>query len=209
MYRPKHFDVDEVERLHALIRDEPFGTLVSRTPDGFVASHIPFVLRANQGSRGALFGHVARANRQWESFDGRTEVLATFHGPHAYVSPAWMESPSNVPTWNYVAVHVYGCPRVLESPSIVRERMDELVAQSEANRASPWSTTDAPADFVDGMLRGIVAFDLEIERIEGKWKLSQNKSEADRRRAIEGLEAEGGATGCDTAAEMRRALDAD
>ncbi len=203
MYRPKHFDVDEISRLHELIREEPFGTLISPDSAGLVASHVPFVLRAG-GDLGTLFGHVARSNAQWKGFDGATEVLVTFQGPHAYVSPAWMESESNVPTWNYIAVHAYGRPRILESPTVVRERMNELVAQSERSRSLPWTIEDAPADFVEKMLRGIVAFDLEIERIEGKWKLSQNKSEADHQGALDGLEAEGGEAGAEMAREMRR-----
>lgn len=209
MYRPKHFDVEDVERLQALVRHQPFATIVSPSPEGLVASHIPFVLRPNEGPHGLLFGHVARANRQWEAFDGEAEALVTFQGPHAYVSPAWMESASNVPTWNYVAVHVYGRPRILESPAVVRERMEELVGQSEQGRNAPWTTADAPAEFLDGMLRGIVAFDLLIDRIEGKWKLSQNKSDSECRRVIAGLESEGGAAGRETAREMRRELDED
>ncbi len=204
MYRPKHFDVEDLDLLHGLIRAHSFGTLVSNGEDGLVASHIPFLLDPDEGASGSLFGHVARANPQWRDFDGRSDLLVTFQGPHAYVSPAWMEAETSVPTWNYVAVHVYGRPRIVEDSDRVRASIERLVAANEAPRVNPWTTTDAPPSFVDGMLRGVVAFDLPIDRIEGKWKLSQNKSPADRRGAIDGLEAEGGTPGCEVAEEMRK-----
>ncbi len=207
MYRPRHFDVDDLARLHSMIRGQSFGTLVSLGAEGLVASHIPFLLDPEQGPSGSLFGHVARANSQWKGFDGQAEVLVTFQGPHAYVSPAWMEGDQNVPTWNYVAVHVSGRPRVIADPDRVRTSIERLVAANESSRSSPWTTQDAPSDFVDGMLRGIVAFDLGIHRIEGKWKLSQNKAEVDRCGAIAGLEAEGGTAACDIAREMRASLE--
>lgn len=204
MYRPRHFDVDDIARTHAMIEEHPFGSLISRDESGLVASHIPFLLDRAVGELGSLFGHVARANDQWQSFDGAREVLVLFQGSHAYVSPAWMPGERNVPTWNYLAVHVYGRPRVVEDPEVVRARIESLVAANEASRSAPWTTADAPADFVDGMLGGIVAFDLPIDRIEGKWKLSQNKSEEDRAGAIAGLEREGGTAGCEVAQEMRK-----
>lgn len=206
MYRPKHFDESDAERMHAMIREHSFGALVSAGDRGIVASHIPFTLDSECGALGSLFGHVARANDQWRAFDGDAEVLVIFQGPHAYVSPAWMPGERNVPTWNYVSVHVSGRPRLIDEPDIVRARIEGLVATNEASRTKPWKTTDVPADFVDGMLGGIVAFDLPIDRLEGKWKLSQNKNDADRRGAIAGLEAEGGLAGCDVAKEMRRTL---
>lgn len=206
MYRPKHFDVDDLARMHAMIREHSFGTLVSQHESGPVATHIPFLLDPARGPRGCLVGHVARANDQWRSFDGNTEVLVIFLGPHAYVSPAWMDSERNVPTWNYTAVHAVGRPQVLDDPDVARTRIEELVEANEGPRTKPWTTRDAPEDFVDGMLGGIVPFDLEIDRLEGKWKLSQNKSEADRLGAIDGLENEGGASGCDVAKEMRKTL---
>lgn len=206
MYRPKHFDEPHFERLHEFVREQPFGTIVSQGEAGLEASHVPFLIDAVPDSPGRLFGHLARANPQWRAFDGEAECLTVFQGPHAYVSPAWMESASNVPTWNYVAVHAYGRPEVIEDPDRVRAGIERLVATSEAFRSSPWATGKAPADFIDGLLRGIVAFDLPIDRIEGKWKLSQNKSEADRRGIIRGLEAEGGEASSDLARVMRDRL---
>jgi len=206
MYRPKHFDVRSTERMHAMIREYPFGALVSTGESGFVASHLPFTLDPERGALGRLSGHFARANDQWRGFDGDAEALVLFQGPHAYVSPAWMSGARNVPTWNYIAVHVFGRPRIIDDPEIARARLESLVAANEAFRATPWTTGDAPADFVDAMVGGIVAFDLPIDRLEGKWKLSQNKTETDRRGAIEGLETEGGPAGCDVAREMRREM---
>lgn len=205
MYRPRHFDVSDRATLLEQIRKEPFGVLFSQVDQRLVASHVPFLLETGDGGD-VLFGHVARPNEQWRDFDGRREVLVVFSGPHAYVSPAWASPEKTVPTWNYVAVHVYGVPRIVEDPTSVRRRIDELVAEHEGRRDRPWASEQLPDELVGGLLRGIVAFELVVDRIEGKWKLSQNKSEDDRRGVVQGLEAEGGAPGWDVAREMRKEL---
>ena len=203
MYRPRHFDVSDRAELLEQIRKEPFGVLVSQGGQGLVASHVPFLLERGEDGD-VLFGHVARPNEQWRDFDGQSEVLVVFSGPHAYVSPAWASPEKTVPTWNYVAVHVYGVPRIVEAPAVVRQRIDQLVAEHEGRRDRPWASDQLPESLFGGLLRGIVAFELVIDRIEGKRKLSQNKSEADRRGVVQGLEAEGGAPGWDVAREMRK-----
>lgn len=191
MYIPAPFHVTDVATLHAFIRAHSFGVLITAAPDGLAATHLPFVLDASRGELGTLVAHMARGNPYWGAFDGTAEALAIFTGPHAYVSPRWYSSERNVPTWNYTAVHATGVPRLVEDPDRIRRNQDELVARYEAGAAAPWTMTDAPAHFIDGMLRGIAAFDLPIGRLEGKFKLSQNKSAADRAGAVAGLRATG------------------
>ena len=182
MYVPRHFSVEQRDALDRVIREYPFGLLVGVVEGAPFATHLPFLL---DGDR--LLAHVARGNPHWKAIDGRTEMLAVFSGPHAYVSPRWYEPGPAVPTWNYVAVHVYGMPRIIADAASVRALLDRLVDDYEAGA---WTVDGQDADFIDRMMRGIVAFEMPVARIEGKFKLSQNRPAGDRRRvAAELLQA--------------------
>jgi transcriptional regulator len=200
MYVPKHFEEEDPAALRALVRAHAFALLTSAAPgEPPCATHLPLVLDEKRGERGALIGHVARANPHWRHFDGKTPALAVFSGPHAYVSARWYPTAKQVPTWNYVAVHVIGRPHVLDDPSDTFALLRDLMAENEAALPSgaralgkgPRELADIPFAHLDKLLRGIVAFALPIERIEGKRKLSQNKKPAERRALIAGLRAAG------------------
>lgn len=204
MYVPKHFDVPDQAWCHALIERESFALLVSTGADGVpFATHVPLLLDPDRGPHGTLVGHVARANPHARLLGAGAATLAVFLGPHAYVSPGWYAVHPSVPTWNYVAVHAYGRPVLIEEPARVKALLDRLVNTFEAGRAEPWRFEALAADYVDGMIRGIVAFELPIDRLEGKAKLSQNRGAEDRTGAIQGLEATGHPLAAATAALMR------
>jgi transcriptional regulator len=204
MYVPKHFDAPDAAWCHALIARESFALLVSTGADGApFATHLPLLLDAERGPHGTLVGHVARANPHARLLGDGAPTLAVFQGPHAYVSPGWYAVHPSVPTWNYVAVHASGRPALIEEPARVKTLLDRLVITYETGSAAPWRFDSLTPDYVDGMLRGIVAFELPIERLEGKAKLSQNRGAEDRAGAIRGLEATGGALAIATAALMR------
>ena len=198
MYVPKQFAVENRVALDNVIRDNPFGLLIGELEGSPFATHLPFLL---DGDR--LLSHFARGNPHWKSIDGRAEMLAVFSGPHAYVSPRWYEAEQAVPTWNYVAVHVYGAPRVIEDPVRLRDLLDRLVTEYEGDA---WSLGGRDADFTDRMSRGIVAFEMPVERIEGKFKLSQNRPVEDRRRVITELEKPAAGQNTDLARLMRAAM---
>jgi transcriptional regulator len=184
MYIPTAFRADDRSALYDLIDRHGFGTLVSVIDGTPFATHLPLLL---DRGRGVLLGHVARANPHWHALAGSAEALAIFHGPHAYVSPSWYAPAPAVPTWNYAAVHVYGTPRLLDEAGL-RDLVGRLVEQYESGRARPW-TMDLPEDYMGKMLRAIVGFEIPIERIEGKFKLSQNRSTEDRAGVIAALAA--------------------
>ncbi|HUK06559.1 MAG TPA: FMN-binding negative transcriptional regulator [Stellaceae bacterium] len=196
MYLPENFKVDDVPILHATIRQIAFGTLVTQGSAGMEASHVPMLIDPEPGPFGTLHGHISRANPQWERLAAGSEALAMFVGPQGYITPSWYATKRAtgkvVPTWNYVAIHVYGRPTFFDDAERLRKLVTRLTATHEAPRAAPWAVTDAPASFIDGMLRAIVGFELPIERLEGKWKMSQNRPEEDRRGVLEGLAREGG-----------------
>jgi transcriptional regulator len=191
MYVPRHFVESDHGRLHALIRAHGFATLVSVLDGAPFATHVPLLLDAERGPHGTLSGHVARSNPHWRGFDGAAPALAIFHGPHAYVSPRWYRAADQVPTWNYVAVHALGAPRVVEDPAAVRALLARMAAQYEAGAEAPWSPAGLPERVADGLQRAIVAFELPIERLTGKRKLSQNKAPADRAGVVAGLQGAG------------------
>ena len=182
MYTPEAFRKDDITRLHTLMQDYNFAALVTQQPDGVpVATHLPFIVDTKRGTPGygTLLCHMARANRQWRSFDPEREVLVIFQGPHAYVSPSWYEEVLNVPTWNYAVVHAYGKPRIINDATELYDTLRTLVQQSEAQFEKPWPF-DLPPDFVQQKMRGIVGVEIEITRLEGKFKLSQNRPRADQ-----------------------------
>ncbi len=190
MYRPDHFRVDDLAELHALMRARPLAALVSATADGLYATHMPTVLK-DAGPYGVLEFHLARGNPHWKSLADCGEALLIFQGPEGYITPNWYPSKAEhgkvVPTWNYAAVHAYGRPEVIEDKEQTRRHVAELTAQQERNEPQPWLLSDAPESFVEAMLRGIVAFRLPIARIEGKWKMSQNRQMPDRAGVVRGL----------------------
>jgi transcriptional regulator len=184
MYNPASFAEHDVSTLQAFLRRHSFATLVSSSQGALVASHLPLLLDPEAGRLGHLLGHMARANPQWRQVEG--EVLAIFQGPHTYISPSWYEEPGMVPTWNYVAVHAYGIVRLVEQRGELRELLRRAVAFYEGPRPEPWSL-ELEGDRLEGLLRSIVGFRIEIARLEGKWKLSQNHPEKRRRKVIRGL----------------------
>ncbi|MDR2992092.1 MAG: FMN-binding negative transcriptional regulator [Burkholderiaceae bacterium] len=193
MYLPPAFQLDDLDSLHAVMRGCPLATLVTRSGDKIVADHIPFLLDAASGDKGVLRGHVARANPLWQAHPGGMEALVIFTGPDHYVTPSWYatkrETGKVVPTWNYVAIHAYGPLRVCDDPAWLRRQLDELTALHEAGRASPWAVSDAPADFIAQQMQAIVGIEIAITRLEGKRKISQNRSRADREGVVAGLAA--------------------
>lgn len=189
MYIPKSFAVTALPVLHDLIEADPFGLLVSAGEIAPYASHIPFLLDRDRGPQGTLVAHLARNNPQGESFAGEQELLAIFQGPHGYVSPRWYNPGNAVPTWNYAVVHAYGTPRQITDPEDIRRQQERLVATYEG--ADGWTMDSQPEGYIDGMLRGIIAFEMPITRIEGKFKLSQNRPRADQITVIDRLRKSG------------------
>lgn len=195
MYVPAHFNEPRVEVLHAAMRRAGLATLVSLTSDGLIASHLPLLLDPDPAPYGTLVGHLARANPHTHRADPGVQTLAIFQGPEAYITPSWyaakQETGKVVPTWNYTAIHAYGTLEVFDDPDRLLGVVSRLTDHHEAGRTPPWAVSDAPADFVQGMLKGIVGIALPIVRLEGKAKLSQNRPAGDQARVIDGLRAEG------------------
>lgn len=195
MYLPSHFAVTDVGQIHAALRASGLATLVTSGPSGLDATHLPLLVEPEPAPLGRLVGHVARGNPQWRETPAGSPALAIVLGPDAYVSPSWYPSKAEggkvVPTWNYLAIHAHGTVRFFEDRARLLEVVRRLTERHEAGRAHPWKVDDAPAEYVDAMLGGIVGVELTITRLEGKWKASQNRSEPDRRGVAEGLEADG------------------
>ena len=207
MYIPPHFIEDRVEVLHDAIRNGGLATLVTMTADGMIASHLPLLLDPDPAPYGTLVGHLARANPQTKTTDIAVQAMVVFHGPDGYVSPSLYatkrETEKVVPTWNYVAIHAYGTIAFFDDPERLLGVVTRLTEKHETPRAQPWAVTDAPADFVQGMLRAIVGISIPIARLEGKYKLSQNRPTADHAGIVSGLEADGKT---DLAAQVAHAL---
>lgn len=198
MYQPPYHREDRLPIHHALIRAYPLGTMITSGPGGLDGNPLPFVLDEKAGLKGVLKSHIARENRQWRDFDPRMEVLVVFMGPQTYVSPSWyvakQESGEVVPTWNYACVHVYGTIRLIDDRDWLFSQIRDLTDLEERERTSPWSIDEAPAGFISAMLEAIIGIEITISRIEGKWKVSQNRSEDDRRGIIAGLRGSGDET---------------
>jgi len=202
-YVPPHFRVSDEQALQAFMRTYDFATVVSSAPDGLVTSHVPVLVRSS-GATLVIVGHMARANDHWRLMDGVTPALAVFHGPHGYVSPTWYETAPAVPTWNYGVVHAHGFPTANEDGAFVRGVLEELVGRYEGHRPDGWRPESLPTDFYDRMLRAVVAFEMPVARLVGKFKLGQNRSAQDRLRTITGLENEGSPEAARLAEFMRR-----
>ncbi|MEZ6069190.1 MAG: FMN-binding negative transcriptional regulator [Pirellulales bacterium] len=205
MYVPDSFAEHDRQVLHAFIERHSFATLVSHGATDEAApeaTHLPLLLDHEAAGQGQLLGHFARDNPHWQFADGR-EVLAVFHGPHAYVSPTWYEERRVVPTWNYVAVHVAGTLRVQHDRVRVLELLRRTVETYEAPLPRPWSLGDSDAEFIDKLVDGVVGFTIEISRIQGKWKLNQNQSLQRRERVVAALQQQPGADQQEIAHLMR------
>ncbi len=174
MCRPRHFDIDDASTNSAFMRTQSFALLVTNIDGVPFASHIPLLLE-DGGEHGRLIGHLSKANSQWQGFDGETKALAVFWGPHAYISPNWYASERMVPTWNYVTVHAYGKPAVIDDPDAIRQGQADMVDYYESDATGNWSMDDMDEDYQKNMLKGIVAFEMPIDRLEGKFKLNQKK----------------------------------
>jgi transcriptional regulator len=206
MYAPAAFAETRVDVMHALIDTFPLGALIMHGPNGLDADHIPFEISApTEGAPlGVLRAHVARANPLWRR--SGEQALALFQGPHAYVSPAFYEQKAIdgkvVPTWNYAVVHAHGTLRAIDDPDWVYQLLRRLTLRHETPRAEPWAIGDAPPEFVDTLLKAIVGIEIVVERLEGKWKVSQNRTAGDQARIAAGL---AGTTGTAAMAALMRA----
>ncbi len=187
MYIPKAFREDDYNTLHNLMREYSFATLITQHEGVPFATHIPFILDSRRGPKGTLQAHMARANPQWHDFNNGQEVLVIFQGPHAYVSPSWYEVELSVPTWNYAVVHAYGIPRLIEDGEELYELLKILIETHEAKFENPWAF-QLPVDYLQKMIRGIVGFEIAITRLEGKFKLSQNRTVSERENVIAALQ---------------------
>ena len=201
MYLPNSFRAEDRAQLHGLMRAYNFAILITQHDGAPFATHLPFMLDAERGPHGTLLAHMARANPQWRDFASGGEALVIFQGPHAYISPSWYETHPSVPTWNYAIVHAYGVPRPIEDHDRLYRMLEALVDTHEAGFDQPWRM-DLPGDYMDKMMRAVVGFEIEITRLEGKLKLSQNRSEHDQRGVAEMLAASSDPLGADVAALM-------
>ena len=198
MYLPAHFKETRTPVLHDLIRAHPLAVLVTLDANGLVANHLPLEIDAGAGEHGTLRGHVARGNPMWKSYRPEVEAMAIFQGPHGYITPAYYATKAAtgevVPTWNSATVHAHGPLRVIDDAGWLRSFVEQLTDRHEARRqqatgAAPWKVSDAPAAYIDRLVKAIVGIELPIARIEGKWKVSQNRPAEDRAGVIAGLGA--------------------
>src|SRR3954454_18228293 len=185
MYVPTYFAEHDLTKLHNAMQRYSFATLVSGSGDELIASHLPLLIERTSGSKGMLLGHMARANPQWKQAAGQ-EVLAIFAGPHCYVSPTWYQAEHVVPTWNYVAVHAHGRLELTEDDAELKALISRMVSIYEASQPRPWSVGDQ-SNYIDRLLPQIVGFRIPITRLEGKWKLNQNRPAEQRLRVIDAL----------------------
>lgn len=199
MYLPKHFEVTDKTILFDLMQQFSFATLISIHEGLPFATHMPFVV--NQ-EKNLLSSHIARANPQWTSFKDNHEVLVIFQGDHSFISPTWYDKHPSVPTWNYMTVHAYGKLNIVEDSERVKTLLHELVLQYETT----WDMLELPENYIQGMIKGIVAFEIAITRLEGKFKLSQNRSEVDQNNVIEALSKSNNTHDRDLAQKMRQTL---
>ena len=203
MYQPEHYRIDDIAQMHALMRAHPFAALVTSGGACLFATHLPTVLKVagsrdaddDTGAHGVIECHIARANPHWKEIAEAPDALVIFSGPHGYITPNWYPSKQEhgkvVPTWIYGAVHAYGRVEVMQDPAWLRRHVGELTDQQEATEATPWAVSDAPDEFIAVMLRGIVGFRIQITRLEGKLKMSQNREPVERKGVVDGLRARG------------------
>jgi transcriptional regulator len=216
VYIPPHFNEDRVDVLQHLIRGHGLATLVTYGPSGLIASHVPLVLDTSDtsasaagaaASYGTLRGHLSRANQQWRDYSPDVPALAIFAGPQHYITPAWYPAKAEhgkvVPTWNYIVVHAYGRLETYEDRESLLANVEALTTHHEASRPEPWKVSDAPASYIDAQLKGIIGISLRIDRLEGKWKISQNRSAADQASVAAALRE----SGTDASVAMAETMD--
>ena len=195
MYQPPHFREDRLEVQHALIRAQSLGLLITAGPGGLQANPLPFLIDGDGSERGTLRAHLARANPQWHELAAVAECLVVFQGPQTYISPSLYptkhEHGKVVPTWNYITVHAWGRPQVIDDVTWLRRQVDDLTLHKEGSRPAPWYVTDAPESYVAAQLTGIIGIEIPIARIEGKWKVSQNRPAGDQAGVVMGLRGRG------------------
>lgn len=195
MYLPEPFAESQISELQRIVREHPLGILVTHTPNGLDANHIPFELDDTRGAFGTLLAHIARANPLWGPVENGTHVLVIFRGAQGYISPNWypskQETHRHVPTWNYEVVHAHGRIKTVDDERFVRGVVARLTRQHEANEPHPWKIGDAPQDYIEQMLKQIVGIEIEVTRMEGKRKLSQNRNRRDFEGAVRTLEKQG------------------
>lgn len=195
MYVPAHFAETDPTVLHGLIRSHPLGTWVVWAGGGLVANHVPFLVDASRGPCGTLVGHIARANPVWKELLDTTPSVVVFHGAQKYITPSWYpakwETGKVVPTWNYAVVHAHGSPRMIQDRTWLRSHVSALSDHHEAARPLPWTIEEAPDEYIDALLGAIVGIEIPLDSLQGKWKLSQNRSAADLTGTIAGLTAQG------------------
>lgn len=210
MYIPKHFEETDVAVLHKLIADYPLGVLLSNGKTGLQAEHIPFLHDPQPGPLGRLCGHVARANPLWRTWQSGEKVLVVFQGPESYITPSWYptkrETGKVVPTWNYAVVHAHGSMRFVDDAEWLRGLLPRLTHEREFTREIPWSMSDAPDDYMERSVSAVVGVEITVERLDGKWKMSQNKLPRDIEGIMNGLQEEGGDSAAQLAAVMRARL---
>ena len=194
MYVPRHFEETDIAVLHALIRDRPLGAWVVWANGELTANHLPFLVAPDRGAYGTLIGHVARSNEVWKSLTAGTRSIVIFQGPQRYITPSWyrskQESGRVVPTWNYAVVHAYGSPRLIHDEDWLLAHVTELSNAHEHDRIKPWKVSDAPGDYIEALLKAIVGIEIPLDSLQGKWKLSQNRSHADLIGTADGLSQE-------------------
>lgn len=207
MYNSKPHQEHDLDRLHQQMLETRLAVLVTYGEQGLLASHIPVLVDTGEGEFGTVYGHLARANRQWQVLEQGTEALLVFAGPDAYVSPSYYPSKLDnhkvVPTWNYLAVHAYGAAEVIQDGPGLLDIVSRLTDRHEHGRSAPWKVADAPSDYIDGMLRAIVGFRLPIARLQGARKLSQNRSAEDIEGVRQGLASSTDPLDTQLAAQMR------
>jgi len=205
VYTPRSYRNDDLGELHALIRRYNFATLFTHRGGESFATHLPFMIDGQRGRFGTLIAHMARANPHWSAFEGAAPSLVVFMGPHAYISPAWYEEQATVPTWNYAVVHATGTPRLVVETARLRAMVLRLVDNHEAPLGHPWNVSQAEA-VLGAELKAIVGFEIPIDRLEGKFKLNQNRSRADQEGVVRALEASTDASEREIARLMREQL---
>ena len=187
MYNPRSYRNESVSELHDFICRYNFGVLFTHRDGESFATHVPFMIDPQRGALGTLVAHMARANPHWRAFAGAAPSLVVFHGPHAYISPAWYQNQVTVPTWNYTVVHATGAVQVVDEPAALRAMVERLVRQHEEPIGNPWDARQAEA-VMDVELKGIVGFEIPIDRLEGKFKLNQNRPVEDRESVVQALQ---------------------
>jgi transcriptional regulator len=207
MYDVEAFREQRIEVLHALIQAHPLATLVTTTAEGLEANHIPLLIDPEPTPWGTLVGHVARGNPVWRTFDSAADVLAVFQGPQGYITPSWYPSKAQhgkvVPTWNYAVVHAHGPLIVHDDAEWLRKLVTRLTVSRESLREKPWQVTDAPPDYIDTTLKAIVGIEIPIRRLQGKWKMSQNRLPQDRDGVMLSLQSQNDAASLAMLEKMR------